>query len=85
MTNFPLTQCVLFANLGKRPVELTFDQAHGRSDGGAILLSAVNRYLQLSAKLMWQHLYFSARDLTQIVTRHRADHGTLTLWTVLST
>jgi hypothetical protein len=33
----------LFSDLEKRPVLLAFDQAHGTSDGGAILLSAANR------------------------------------------
>ena len=43
MTDFTPTQCVLFANLERRPVVLAFDQAHGSNDGGAILLSAANR------------------------------------------
>jgi hypothetical protein len=34
---------VLFTDLEKRPVVLAFDQAHGSSDGGAILLSAANQ------------------------------------------
>ena len=43
MTDFILTQSVLFTELENRPVVLTFDQAHGSSDGGSILLSAANR------------------------------------------
>jgi len=43
LTDFTPTQCVLFADLEKRPVVLAFDQAHGSSDGGAILLSAANQ------------------------------------------
>ena len=43
MTDFTATQCVLFSDLEKRPVVLAFDQAHGSSDGGAILLSAANQ------------------------------------------
>ncbi len=43
MTDFTPTQSVLFTELEKRPVLLAFDQAHGSSDGGAILLSAANR------------------------------------------
>jgi len=43
LTDFILTQSVLFTELEKRPVVLAFDQAHGSSDGGAILLSAANR------------------------------------------
>jgi hypothetical protein len=42
LTDFTPTQSVLFADLEKRPVVLAFDQAHGSSDGGAILLSAAN-------------------------------------------
>jgi hypothetical protein len=33
----------LFTELEKRPVVLAFDQAHGSSDGGSILLCAANR------------------------------------------
>ena len=43
MTDFTPTQCVLFADLEKRSAVLAFDQAHGSSDGGAILLSAANQ------------------------------------------
>ena len=43
LTDFTPTQSVLFTALEKRPVVLAFDQAHGSSDGGAILLSAANR------------------------------------------
>jgi hypothetical protein len=43
LTDFTATQCVLFSDLEKRPVVLSFDQAHGSSDGGAILLSAANQ------------------------------------------
>ena len=43
LTDFTPTQCVLFADLERRPVVLAFDQAHGSSDGGAILLSAANQ------------------------------------------
>ena len=41
------TQSVLFTEIEKRPVLLAFDQAHGSSDGGDIMLSAANlRYNQ---------------------------------------
>jgi len=43
LTDFTTAQTVLFSDLEKRPVLLAFDQAHGTSDGGAILLSAANR------------------------------------------
>jgi hypothetical protein len=47
LTDFTATQSVLFRELEKRPVALSFDQTHGSSDGGAILLSAANqRYSQ---------------------------------------
>ena len=43
MTDFTPAQCVLFTDLERRPVVLAFDQAHGSSDGGGILLSAANQ------------------------------------------
>jgi hypothetical protein len=43
LTDFTPTQCVLFSDLEKRSVVLAFDQVHGSSDGGAILLSAANQ------------------------------------------
>jgi hypothetical protein len=43
LTDFTPTQCLLFADVERRPVVLAFDQAHGSSDGGAILLSAANQ------------------------------------------
>jgi hypothetical protein len=49
LTDFTPTQSVLFTEIEKRPVLLAFDQAHGSSDGGAILLSAANlRYNQMT-------------------------------------
>jgi len=43
LTDFTPAQCVLFTDLERRPVVLAFDQAHGSSDGGGILLSAANQ------------------------------------------
>jgi len=43
LTDFTATRRVLFTDLEKRPVVLAFDQLHGSSDGGAILLSAASR------------------------------------------
>ena len=45
------TQCVLFPDLFKKPVVARFDQRQGSSDGGAILLQAVDRQLGLSRAL----------------------------------
>lgn len=43
MNDSTATRCILFSDFEKRPVTLTFDQAHGSSDGGAVLLAAANR------------------------------------------
>jgi len=45
------TQCLLFPRLFDRPVVAQFDQRQGSSDGGAILLGAVDRGLRLTAAL----------------------------------
>ena len=45
------TQCVLFPGIFKRPVVAKFDQAHGSSDGGAVLLKAADRELGLITAL----------------------------------
>jgi hypothetical protein len=47
----PTTQSVLFPNLISKPVVAAFDQAHSSSDGGGLLLKAVDARLQLSEKL----------------------------------
>ena len=44
-------QSVSFPQLFDRPVVVKFDQAHGSSDGGAILLQAADRRLRLSEQL----------------------------------
>ena len=44
-------QSVLFSDLFDRPVVAKFDQAHGSSDGGAILLKAADQRLRLSERL----------------------------------
>jgi hypothetical protein len=44
-------QIVLFPNLLRRPVVVKFDQRHGSSDGGAILLKACNERLGLTERL----------------------------------
>jgi hypothetical protein len=45
------TQSVLFPDLGTKPVVATFDQEHSSSDGGAVLLKAVDEQLGLSERL----------------------------------
>jgi hypothetical protein len=45
------TPCVLFPELFDRPVVARFDQEHGSSDGGAVLLKAADRRLRLIADL----------------------------------
>lgn len=44
-------QTVLFPNLFRRPVVVKFDQRHGSSDGGAILLKACDDRLGLTERL----------------------------------
>ena len=51
MPEHTTTQCVLFPGIFKRPVVAKFDQAHGSSDGGAVLLKAADRELGLIAAL----------------------------------
>jgi hypothetical protein len=45
------TQTVLFPALFQKPVHVTFDQDNSSSDGGAILLKAIDRRLALSDRL----------------------------------
>jgi hypothetical protein len=42
------TQTVLFQDLLEKPLAVTFDQTHGSSDGGAILLKACDERLNLT-------------------------------------
>ena len=59
-------QSVLFPNLSRRPVVAKFDQRHGSSDGGAILLKAcdanqLRALLSAAAYVLMQELRLSAR------------------------
>ncbi|MGB5102778.1 MAG: transposase, partial [Steroidobacteraceae bacterium] len=45
-------QTVLFSELFRRPVVASFDQEHGSSDGGAILLKACDQRLGLTERLV---------------------------------
>ena len=51
MSEHTTTQCVLFPGIFNRPVVAKFDQSHGSSDGGAVLLKAADRRLGLTAAL----------------------------------
>jgi hypothetical protein len=45
------TQCVLFPGFFKKAVVAMFDRDHGSSDGGAILLKAIDERLRLTQRL----------------------------------
>jgi hypothetical protein len=51
MNDATITQCLLFPDLFDKPVVARFDQIHGSSDGGAILLKAADRHLGLLDRL----------------------------------
>jgi hypothetical protein len=45
------TECLLFQDIFDRPVVAKFDEQHGSSDGGAILLKAADRRIGLTVAL----------------------------------
>lgn len=45
------TQCVLFPDLFDKPLVAQFDQPHGSSDGGAVLLEACDARLRLTERI----------------------------------
>ncbi len=51
MSNPTTTQCVLFPELFDKPLVARFDQHHGSSDGGAVLIKAADTRLRLSERL----------------------------------
>ena len=51
MTENRTTQCLLFPDIFPQPVVAQFDQRQGSSDGGAILLKAADRRIQLTQAL----------------------------------
>ena len=51
MTEDITRQSVLFPDLFRRPVVVKFDQRHGSSDGGAVLLKACDERLGLTERL----------------------------------
>ena len=51
MTENSTTQCLLFPDIFPKPVVAQFDQRQGSSEGGAILLKAADRRIQLTEAL----------------------------------
>ena len=51
MNDASITQCLLFPELFGRPVVARFDEHHGSSDGGSVLLKAVAQRLGLLERL----------------------------------
>lgn len=51
MTEDTTTQCLLFPGLFRKRVVARFDQLHGSSDGGAVLLKAIDQRLKLTDRL----------------------------------
>jgi hypothetical protein len=51
LTEITTTQCLLFPHIFPKPVVMQFDQRQGSSDGGAVLLQAADRRLQLTPAL----------------------------------
>jgi hypothetical protein len=51
LTEHTTTDCLLFPDVFDRPVVAKFDQRRGSSDGGAILLQAAERRLDLTSAL----------------------------------
>lgn len=45
------TQCVIFPELFSKPIVARFDQHHGSSDGGAVLLKSADQRLRLTERL----------------------------------
>lgn len=45
------TECFLFQDIFQRPVHAVFDQERGTSDGGAVLLAAADKRLQLTSNI----------------------------------
>ena len=69
MTNDITQQGVLFNELLDRPVHVRFDQPDSSSDGGALLLKAVDRKLDLTQRLA--NCLFDKRDPNFIVHSYR--------------
>ncbi len=51
MADDTTTQCVLFPDLFRKPLVARFDQHNGSSDGGAVLLKAIDLRLGLTERL----------------------------------
>lgn len=59
------TDCLLFPELGQRPVVVAFDQVRSSSDGGAVLLRAADQRLGLTAALAGALI--DARDQDRVI------------------
>ncbi len=64
MTDESARQTVLFPDLFHKPVTATFDEPHSSSDGGAILLKAIDRRLRLTEVLA--AAFTDARDDSKV-------------------
>lgn len=51
MADDTTTQCLLFPEISRKAVITRFDQEHGSSDGGAVLLKAIDLRLELTERL----------------------------------
>ncbi len=51
MSDDSTQQCVLFPGAFGKPLVVQFDQPHGSSDGGAVLLKACDERLRLTERL----------------------------------
>jgi len=51
MSDDSTSQCLLFPGVFRKPVVARFDQREGSSDGGALLLKAIDRHYDLVAGL----------------------------------
>lgn len=51
MKNQKSTECILFQDIFRRPIQAIFDQDNGTSDGGAILIRAADEKIKLTEEL----------------------------------
>jgi hypothetical protein len=51
MNDATITQCLLFSEIFGKPLVARFDEHHGSSDGGAVLLKAADKRLDLTERL----------------------------------
>src|SRR5437016_3416671 len=75
------TDCLLFPDIFDRPLVAKFDQLHGSSDGGAILLKAAERRLGLTSALaagltLKIHDFRNTEGLAMVQIRYRGGFET---------